>query len=109
MPTTHYKKLVRDKVPEVIAATGGRPVTRVLPPDDYARVLRDKLREEAEEVGGAQTYDALVAELADVVEVVRALQKVHGISDETLEAVRTGKLAERGGFEGRIYLESVDA
>ncbi|MEK7072955.1 MAG: nucleoside triphosphate pyrophosphohydrolase [Patescibacteria group bacterium] len=107
MSTTHYRKLVRDKIPEVITAKGGRPVTRILPQDDYARVLRDKLREEADEVVGAQTYDALVAELADVLEVVCALQKVHGISDENLEAVRAGKFAERGGFEERVYLESV--
>ncbi|TAK04840.1 phosphoribosyl-ATP pyrophosphohydrolase [Patescibacteria group bacterium] len=108
MPTTHYKKLVRDKIPEVIAAKGGRPVTRILPPDEYARVLRDKLREEADETVGAQTYDALVGELADVLEVVRALQKVNGISDENLEAVRAKKFADRGGFDGRVYLESVE-
>lgn len=108
MPTTHYKKLVRDKIPETIAARGGRPVTRILPHDDYARVLREKLREEADEAIGAQTYDALVAELADVLEVVRAIQKVNGISDEHLETVRAAKLAERGGFEARIYLESVE-
>lgn len=108
MPTIHYKKIVRDKVPEQIRANGGTPVTRILAQDDYARLLRDKLVEEAREVVGAQTYDALVAELADVLEVVRALQKVHGISDENLEAVRVGKFAERGGFEGRVYLESVE-
>lgn len=108
MPTTRYNKLVRDKIPEIIAAKGGRPATRVLPPDDYARVLREKLREEADEAVGAQTYDALVGELADVLEVVRAIQKVNGISDETLEAARAAKLADRGGFDARIYLESVE-
>lgn len=108
MPTTHYKKIVRDKVPEQIVRNGGRPQTRVLAPDDFARLLRDKLVEEAKEVVGAQTYDALVSELADVLEVVATLQQVHGISDEALAGVRAAKKAERGGFEGRVYLESVE-
>lgn len=108
MSTTHYRKIVRDRVPELIVAKGGKPQSRILAPDDYARLLREKLVEEARELVGAQTYDALVAELADVLEVVRALQKVHGISGESLEAVCAGKRAERGGFDGRVYLESVE-
>ncbi len=108
MPTIHYKKIVRDKVPEIIAAKGGKPESRVLAPDDFARLMRDKLVEESREVVGAQTYDALVSELADVAEVLITLQQVHGITDETLDAVRAAKAAERGGFAGRIFLESVE-
>ncbi len=107
MPTTRYDKIVRDRIPELIAAKGGSPVSRVLAPDDFARLLREKLVEEARELVGAQTYDALVAELADVCEVVATLQRIHGVSDETLSGVRAAKVAERGGFDGRVFLESV--
>lgn len=107
MTTTRYHKIVRDRIPELIAAKGGKPESRVLAPDDYARLLREKLVEEARELVGAQTYDALVSELADVAEVMAALQRVHSISDETLAGVRAAKIAERGGFDGRVFLESV--
>ncbi len=108
MPTTHYNKIVRDKVPSVIAANGGKPTSRVLAQDEFARLLRDKLVEEAREVVGAQSYEALVSQLADVAEVVATLQKLHDISDDDMAGVRAAKLAERGGFDGRVYLESVE-
>jgi predicted house-cleaning noncanonical NTP pyrophosphatase (MazG superfamily) len=48
-----------------------------------------------------------VEELADILEVVFALGKVHGAGEEGLLAVKEQKRAERGGFEKRIYLENV--
>ena len=48
-----YHKLVRDQIPRIIEAGGGRPVTRVLDQDGYLAALRAKLVEEAEEAQSA--------------------------------------------------------
>src|SRR5580704_7840733 len=67
-----YHKLVRDGIPRIIEAGGGQPVTRVLDQAGYTVALRVKLMEEAEEAHAAPDR-LLRSELADVLEVLRAL------------------------------------
>lgn len=50
--------------------------------DEYRRVLREKLVEEAKEVSDATTRDALVTELADVREVIDAMTRAYAIADD---------------------------
>lgn len=47
-------------------------------------------------------------ELADIAEVLRALALAIGSTPEAVELARVQKAEERGGFEGRIFLESVN-
>jgi len=49
MKRVTYNKLVRDRIPEIIAAAGSRPKTRVLDEAEYISELRRKLVEEVEE------------------------------------------------------------
>ncbi|QIK76169.1 nucleoside triphosphate pyrophosphohydrolase [Nocardioides piscis] len=97
-------KLVRDKIPEIIRASGTDPDCRVLEADEYLPSLFAKLFEESEELRAAPRAHQL-DELADVYEVLRALAAAtnHSMSDIELAAQR--KRAERGGFEDRIWLE----
>ncbi len=44
-----YNKLVRDRLPEIIARHGVGYETRVLSPNEYLPALHEKLREETEE------------------------------------------------------------
>ena len=74
-----YHKLVRDGIPRIIEAGGGQPVTRVLDQAGYLAALRVKLMEEAEEAQAAPDRQ-LRSELADVLEVLRALAAAHGIA-----------------------------
>ena len=67
-----YRKLVRDRIPEIIQSEGRRPVTRVLDEASYRQALLAKLVEEAQEASQATGAD-LPGELADVLEVLRAL------------------------------------
>ena len=78
-----YRKLVRDRIPEIIAAEGRHPVTRVLDEAGYRQALLDKLVEEAGEAARASAAD-LPGELADVLEVLRALTAAAGMSWEQL-------------------------
>ena len=47
-------------------------------------------------------------ELADLVEVVQAIVRLKGISKQKFEEIMAKKRAERGGFEERVYLVSVE-
>ena len=102
-----YNKLVRDQIPEIIAAAGRQPVTRVLDQSDYQAALRAKLLEEAHEAQAAPDRQ-LASELADVLEVLKALAAAYNMSWEDVVSEADRKRAERGGFGDRIFLEYVD-
>jgi predicted house-cleaning noncanonical NTP pyrophosphatase (MazG superfamily) len=97
-------KLVRDKIPDIIARHGDRPVTRILEADAYRRELRRKLEEEIAEFGES----GQVEELADILEVVYALAAAEGTTRLELEEMRRRKRSERGGFDRRILLIAVE-
>lgn len=94
-------KLVRDRVPEIIAATGVTPVCYTAGDAEYRARLRDKLVEEVGEFLAADEAGA-PQELVDVVETVYAIAVDLGIGVEGLEEIRAAKAAGRGGFAGRI-------
>ena len=102
-----YNKLLRDQIPDIIAAAGSQPSTRVLDHASYRGALRSKLVEEAREAEAAAD-EQLASELADVLEVLRALATAHDMTWEDIELRASRKRAERGGFDRRIFLEHVD-
>ena len=99
-----YNKLVRDKIPEIIKKNGQVAKLRKLDDDEYLNALNHKLEEEVTEY----FEDGSIEELADVMEVVYAIVKHKGLSLDEFEVMRTKKLDERGGFDGRILLVEVD-
>ncbi|NLG24593.1 MAG: nucleoside triphosphate pyrophosphohydrolase [Clostridiales bacterium] len=99
-----YNKLVRDRIPEIIAASGRRCDTRVLSEAEYLAALKAKLREEVAEYEESGDPE----ELADILEAVHALAATGGGTPAGLEAMRAQKARARGGFAGRIMLLSVD-
>ena len=94
-------KLVRDRIPEIIRATGAEPITYRAEPDEYRLRLREKLAEEVGEFLAADDENA-IEELADVLEVVYALAADLGTDKAQLEQVREDKASQRGGFAERI-------
>lgn len=99
-----HNKLVRDKIPEIIHNAGKTCVTHTMSDDEYIASLDMKLQEEVAEY----LQDKNLEELADVVEVLRAICIARGYTLEELEKMRAKKVDERGGFEKRIYLEYVE-
>ena len=99
-----YEKLVRDKIPDLIAGNGDKPCCSVLDADEYEKALRWKLCEEAAEYqkSGDPT------ELADLIEVVEAICANRGLTWADLTAWKVEKLEQRGGFRERIFLHYVD-
>ncbi len=103
MSTIKYHKLVRDRIPEIIEASGKTCVTTILSDEDYLKMLDAKLDEELAEYHKDQNIE----ELADLLEVLRACTIARGYSLEHLEQVRKEKATKRGGFEKKILLKSV--
>ncbi|XOK60299.1 nucleoside triphosphate pyrophosphohydrolase [Paenibacillus elgii] len=102
-----YNKLVRDKIPQIIEASGKQAEVRVLADAEYKRMLSIKLQEELDEFIEAGEAEK-ITELADLVEVVYAILAHKGISNEEFERIRQEKKEKRGGFGERILLVKVE-
>ncbi|MBE5817859.1 MAG: phosphoribosyl-ATP pyrophosphohydrolase [Clostridiales bacterium] len=98
--TKVYNKLVRDRIPEIIASTGDKYKIRTLSDAEYIEMLDEKLDEELKEYH----EDKNIEELADILEVLYAVAKARGYSKEALEETRLKKREKRGGFEKKILL-----
>lgn len=97
-------KLWRDKAIELMEATGSTLHWRRLNDGEYDQQLRLKMVEEAQEVVTAASRDALTNEVADVLEVMHALCKLHSIAWEEVIAAQNKKYLERGGYYERKFV-----
>jgi len=103
MSRKKYHKLVRDHIPEIIEASGKRCVCSTLSDEEYLAKLDEKLNEELTEYQESKSME----ELADLLEVIRAVATARGSSIEEVEAIRRGKAAKRGRFDKKILLTEV--
>ena len=100
---TVHNKLVRDRIPEIIEASGRTCITEVLPEDAYIQALDAKLSEELAEYQQSKSLE----ELADLLEVMGAVVKARGYTWDDLTRVRKEKRAQRGAFDQKIFLKEV--
>ncbi len=84
MSAIYYDKLVRDRIPEVIAAAGKKPVTDILSSGEINDALGKKLQEEVKEYLESRSIE----EMADVLEVLHGMAFHMGISWDTVELER---------------------
>ena len=84
-------KLVRDKVCQVLADKGIAKKTkmRYVRDKEYETFLYAKLMEECAEVIGSNTKGQLTEELADLLEVIKAIRKHAGITERELGETQT--------------------
>ena len=103
MKKVTYHKLVRDKIPDIIRQSGKDCTCSILSDEDYLKFLDEKLNEELAEYQESKSME----ELADLLEVMRAVAVARGSSPEEIENIRREKAEKRGGFEKKILLEEV--
>lgn len=99
-------KLVRDKM-EFVGDWKRRVEFRNATDEEYPEFLIAKLHEEAEEVGFEMRRVMpvlLIQELADLKEVIRAIQDRYHITDDDIHTAQVKKFDERGGFYDRLIL-----
>jgi len=107
-------KLVRDGVVPDMEAKGQQVVHRRLDNLSFYRETGRKVMEETAELDPTATRDKIVTELADRKEALltadeadKDLMAELGIAPEEVEAARLKRREERGGFDERMYVESV--
>ena len=103
------QKLIRDRLPAIMRAQGLKVFDRRLNDAEFVAALKDKLLEEAQEVGAATNETDLIDELADVMEVIAALAEASGVPLQAVEERRQAKRNERGGFDERVFNAAVEA
>lgn len=100
-----YNKLIRDRIPEIIEASGKKAVVEKVEGDELLDLLNKKLFEELKEY----EESGEVEELADLVEVVQAILDYKEVSMEEFNKLREKKNATRGGFKkGLLLIEVVE-
>ena len=97
-------KLVRDKIPEVIAESDRGCKYRIASQQELGKLLFDKLREESEEF----IENPGVGEAIDIYEVFLGILNHWDIDFMDVVNQSYYKRDERGGFSNGIVLESVD-
>ncbi|UOQ92143.1 nucleoside triphosphate pyrophosphohydrolase [Halobacillus shinanisalinarum] len=103
-----YNKLVRDRIPEIIEGKGKSIRTRILNEEEYIDSLKNKLQEEVNEYLAADNDQEALEELADLLELIRAVTKIHDSSIEQVEKIRREKSDQRGSFHNQVYLVEVE-
>lgn len=100
-------KLGRDKGLQTFEKEGITPEYQILTGESLGYALKDKLIEEAHEVGEAEGKNQLISELADVLEVIDGLCKLYEINHADVLQAKKAKYEERGGFEQGFFVESL--
>ena len=101
-----YNKLVKDKIKNIIKEKGEKTIVRIKDKIEYKNELEKKLYEEYKEVIES-TGDERVEELADMLEVIRALANLENKNLNDVIAIADKKNEKRGAFEEKIFLEKV--
>jgi predicted house-cleaning noncanonical NTP pyrophosphatase (MazG superfamily) len=101
-----YNKLVRNKIPIIINNDKGNGACKfhVADQKEFEEKLYEKLGEELSEF----VVKPSAEEIADMLEVIEAIAKLHNIGIEEIKKIKIEKKKSRGGFNERIILESTD-
>lgn len=98
-----YDKLIRDRIPEIIAESGKEYKLEVVDDEIALEYLYKKLNEEVDEL----VVDKNLEEIVDVMEVLFAIADKYGYSENDVLAKRDEKNASNGGFKQNLILKEV--
>lgn len=97
------EKLIRDKVPGLFGRSTDDPAYRIADSSEMFDLLIAKLREETQELEISRDPE----ELADILEVARALASEIGSTERVVDDIRRAKVDRAGAFDQRIVWRSV--
>lgn len=98
------KKLVRDKIPEIIVSEWRECEYFVASEEEYFKSLLDKILEESIEVSESKTDIEFKEEIADLYEVLDAFIKYKNFSKDEILEIQKAKREKKWGFEKKIIL-----
>jgi predicted house-cleaning noncanonical NTP pyrophosphatase (MazG superfamily) len=100
MDTKKYNKVIRDKIPEIIADSGKKYCLKQLDDASFLAELEKKLIEEVNEYSESKD----VEELADLLEVIYRISELRGVNSDELDEIRRDKGQKRGKFDSNLFL-----
>lgn len=111
MPTFHFNKLVRGKLPEMYEELNQTTVSRRLVGRELLIQLRNKILEEVQEIpidDDELDIAKITREISDAEQGLKDMRELLGISDEDVEAARLEKFNEKGGFLDGVFVEMIE-
>jgi predicted house-cleaning noncanonical NTP pyrophosphatase (MazG superfamily) len=105
MRTFRLNKLVRDGIVTGHEQEGGSCISRVLKGKELEDALKNKLKEEVDELLALKKRD--LGEFGDVLEVLHSLAELDGFSAEDITERALKRSEEIGAFKRGIYVETV--
>jgi len=100
MDTKKYNKVIRDKIPEIIADSGKKYNLKQLDDTSFLAELEKKLIEEVNEYSESKD----VEELADLLEVIYRISELRGVNPDELDEIRKAKAEKHGKFDDNLFL-----
>ena len=104
----NMKKLIRDKIPEIIKSEKRNCEYYIASDFEYSVELFKKIVEESLEVQNSKNKDELIEEIADVYEVINSICKNNWIDKAEINKVRLEKKEKRWWFDKKYILEMDD-
>lgn len=98
------KKLVRDKIPEIIISEWRECEYFIADDNSYEASLLAKVLEEALEVSKSQNDAEFKEEIADLYEVIDAIIVNKNFSKDEILEIQKAKREKKWGFEKKIIL-----
>ncbi len=102
--SANYRRLVRDRIPEIIEAMGNIAVWHELTDDEgYGQALLSEVVRTSSRFSESESLETL----SDLLEAIDAWLAVKGLTMEEVKYARDEKHKRCGGFEKRMFLEYV--
>ena len=108
MKRYEFNKLIRNKLPKKMIEEGVIINGLELDHEQYVLKLKEKLLEEALEVQEASDTENIKIEVADVLEVVKALMKAYDITETEIEEARLLKASVNGVFDSNCFINYIE-
>ena len=100
MDIKKYNKVIRDKIPEIIAESGKKYNLKQIDDASFLAEIEKKLIEEVNEYIESKN----VEELADLLEVIYRISELRGVNSDELDEIRKDKAEKRGRFANNLFL-----
>jgi predicted house-cleaning noncanonical NTP pyrophosphatase (MazG superfamily) len=105
MGRVYYNKLIRDRIPEKIAAAGSLCAVRTIEdPAELEQELLKKVGEEAHALSMVRDRGAFLDEYADLMVVLTELQNRMGYTDQEVADAIRDNAARKGTFAKQLFL-----
>lgn len=100
--------LVGEKMIFKMQSLGIKVHYKKLKKEEYIKALQNKILEEAQELASKTAKDKIIAEMADILEVLDCFKDAYNINDEELIRVKNEKRDKKGSYTSRLQTQFLE-